>query len=50
MGIRRNFSSGGNSIFCLSFPCCWRYNANSRSQNALSFLHHNENAPCYKGA
>jgi len=39
-----------SSIFCLSSPCCWRYNANARSQNALPFLHHNEIAPCYAGA
>jgi len=49
-GVRSNFSRGANSIFCLSFPCCWRCNANARSQNALPFLHHNENAPCYAGA
>ena len=26
---------------------CWRCNANGRSQNALSFLHQKENAPCH---
>jgi len=25
----------------------WRCNANGRSENALSFLHYKENAPCY---
>jgi len=40
---------GANSIFFLSFPCCWWYNANARSQNALLFLHHNENAPATQG-
>jgi len=44
------FQGGANSIFCLSFPCCWRYSANARSQNALPFLHHNENDPCYTRA
>jgi len=44
------FQRGANLIFCLSFPCWWRCNANARSQNAFPFLHHNKNAPCYAGA
>jgi len=35
------------SIFCLFFSACWRHNANGRSQNALPFLQHKENAVCY---
>ena len=46
-GVRRNFSRGATSTFCLSFSGCWRRNANRRSQDALPFLHHKENAPCY---
>jgi len=45
MGVHRNFSRGGTSTFCSSFPCCWRCNANACSQNALPFLHHNEYVP-----
>jgi len=45
MGVRRNFSRGGTSTFCLSFSGCWRYNENGRSQNAFLFLHHKENSP-----
>jgi len=41
------FFRGETSKFCLSFLGCWRCNANGRSQNALTFLHHKENAPCY---
>ena len=48
-GVRRHFSREESSIFCLSSPCCWWYNANARSQNALPFLHHNENAPATQG-
>jgi len=40
------FQGVATSTFCLSFSCCWWCNANSRSHNALPFLHHNENAPC----
>jgi len=48
MGVRRNLSRGGaTSTFCLSFSCCWRCNANAPSWNALPFLNHNDNAPCY---
>jgi len=47
IGLRRNFSRGAISTFYLSCSCCWRCNANARSQNALPFLHYNENAPCY---
>jgi len=48
-GVRRNVSRGASSIFCLSSPCCWRYNANARSQNALPFLHYNVNSPATQG-
>jgi len=41
------FHWSAKSTFCLSIPGCWRYNANGRSHNALPFLHHNENDPCY---
>ena len=41
------FPGGATSRFYLSCSCCWRCNANERSQNALPFLHYNENAPCY---
>jgi len=37
-GVRRNFSRGATSKFCLSFSGCWWCNANWRSQNALPFL------------
>jgi len=40
MGIRRNFSRGATSKFCLFFSGCWRCNANEHSQNALPFLPH----------
>ena len=35
------------STFCLPISGCWRYNSNGRSHNALPFLHHKENDPCY---
>jgi len=48
MDVRRNVSrEGANSAFCLSFSGCWWCSAHGRSQNALPFQHHKENAPCY---
>jgi len=48
IGVRRNFASGGEtSTFSLSFSDCWTCSANGRSQNALPFPKHKENAPCY---
>jgi len=41
------FQGGAKSTFCLSFSGCWRCSAHGRSQNALPFQHHKENAPCY---
>jgi len=38
--LQKFFQRGATSIFCLSFSCCWRCNANGRSQNALHFLPH----------
>ena len=46
-GLSQKFFQGGTSIFCLSLSGCWRCDANGCSQNALSFLYHQENAPCY---
>jgi len=43
--LQKFFQGGANSTFCLSFPCCWRCNENACSQNALPFLHHDENVP-----
>jgi len=40
-------SSGGPEYLRTQREHCWRCNANRRSQNALSFLHYKENAPCY---
>jgi len=42
-----NFPGGAKSTFRLSFSACWRCNANRRTQNESSFLHHKENAQCY---
>jgi len=39
-------STGGPEYLCTQREHCWRCNANGR-QNALSFLHYKENAPCY---
>jgi len=47
MGVRRNVSSEATSTFFLHFSGCWQYNANGRSQNALPFLQHEENALSY---
>jgi len=47
MGVCRNFSKREKSTFCLSFSGFWRCNASGRTQNALLFLHHKENAQCY---
>ena len=41
------FQGWAKWTFCLSFSGCRRYNANGRSHNALPFLHHKENPPCY---
>jgi len=49
-GRPQKLFQGVISIFCLSSPSCWRYNANARSQIVLPFLHQNKNAPCYAGA
>jgi len=43
MGFRRKFSKGGN-VDILLISCCWRCNANRRSQNSLPCLNHKENA------
>ena len=45
MSVRRNFSRGTTSTFCLLFSGCWRCNADGRLQNAVLFLHHKENSP-----
>ena len=37
MGVRRNFSRGVTSKFCLSFSGCWQCNENGLSQNTLPF-------------
>ena len=37
MGVRRNFSRGSTSTFCLSFSGCWRFNANGSSQTVYCF-------------
>jgi len=42
MAVRRKFSRGETSIFCLSFSGC---NANGCSQNALLFQHHQRKCP-----
>jgi len=42
-----NFPWRETSTFCFYCSYSWRGNANARSQNALPFLHHNENASCY---
>ena len=41
------FHWSAKSTFCLTISGCWRYNANGCSHNALPFLHHKENDPCY---
>ena len=41
-GRPQKLIQGGKLEFCLSFPCWWRCNANARSQNTSTFLHHNE--------
>jgi len=41
------FPEGETLPFYLSFSGCWRYNADGGSQNALPFLHHQENSICY---
>jgi len=46
MGVRRNFSRGATSTFCLSFPGRWRWNTNLLPQNASPFLHQKESALC----
>jgi len=48
MGVRSNFSwVGQHRHFAYPFSGFWRCNTNGRSQNAFSFIHHKENAPCY---
>jgi len=41
---------GGKLDTLLILSMLLTINANARSQNALPFLHHNENDPCYAGA
>jgi len=39
---------GGNvDVLLNTFKLLYRCNANGRSQNGLSCLHHKESAPCY---
>jgi len=47
MGVRKNFNRREKWTFCLFFSGCWWCNAIGRSKNALSFLHHKENALRY---
>ena len=41
------FLGAAKMTFCSSVSDCWRCNANWRTQNALPFLRHKENAQCY---
>jgi len=46
MGVRKNFSRGGKSTFCLSFSVCWRCNPNGRTQKIVQF-HGNSHVQCF---
>jgi len=46
MGVRKNFSTGNRHFGC-PFQAADDTNANRRSHNALSLLHHKENDPRY---
>jgi len=47
MGVRKIFPGWEKMTFCLSVSSCLRWNANWRTQNALSLLCRKENAQYY---